>query len=256
MFRRIREFFGAREPVMPRPRLTIAPETVHDIFAVGDVHGRLDLILEAERKILARQAETDKLRLVIYLGDLVDRGPESKKVLDHVMEPLPYPFQRLCLCGNHDDAFFQFVMSKKFDRRWLDFGGDATLRSYGIDAGYILQTSPNGSELRRLMKMEIPPAHLMFLKNAPVSIRCGPYLFVHAGIMPGVPLEEQSDMDLMWMREPFLSSGPELNLVVIHGHTATPDVVFGPGRIGLDTGAYMTNKLSVLHLENSKASLL
>lgn len=240
---------------MPRPRLTIAAETVHDVFAVGDVHGRLDLVQDAERKILARAAETEKLRLVIYLGDYVDRGPDSRRVLDHLMTPLPHPFQRICICGNHDDAFFQFVTSKKFDRRWLEFGGDATLRSYGIDSNYILQTSPDGAELRRLVKTEIPPAHLMFLKNAPTAIRCGRYLFVHAGVMPGLPLEEQDDMDLMWMREPFLSSGPEMDVTVVHGHTATQDVVFGPGRIGVDTGAYMTNKLSVLHIENQRLSV-
>lgn len=240
---------------MPRPRLTIAAETVHDIFAVGDVHGRLDLLQDAERKILARAAETEKLRLVIYLGDYVDRGPDSRRVLDYLMTPLPHPFQRICICGNHDDAFFQFVTNKKFDRRWLEFGGDATLRSYGIDSNYILQTSPDGAELRRLVKTEIPPAHLMFLKNAPTAIRCGRYLFVHAGVMPGLPLEEQDDMDLMWMREPFLSSGPEMDVTVVHGHTATQDVVFGPGRIGVDTGAYMTNKLSVLHIENQRLSV-
>ena len=256
MFKRLRDLFRRRQPVKPRSRLVLPPETIHDIFAIGDVHGRYDLMIDAESRILAMPGRVSGRRLVIYLGDYVDRGPDSQKVLQHLQTPLPAPFQRICICGNHDDAFLQFVRRPTFDRAWLDFGGNTTLRSYGIDSDYLLKTSPNGAELKAIAVRDVPATHLAFLEQAPVSVLVGDHLFVHAGVVPGVPLDDQDDLDLMWIREPFLSDGPRLNLTVVHGHTPSTDVTFGNRRIGIDTGAYMTNKLSILHIRDGLASVM
>lgn len=239
-----------------RARLAISPDSVEDIFSIGDIHGRIDLLVQAERKILSAPSGSDRTRLVIYLGDYVDRGPDSRAVIQHLLSPLPEPFRRICLCGNHDDAFHQFVTSLTFKGTWLSFGGDATLRSYGIDSNYLMKISPNGAQLKKRVATELPETHLAFLREAPVSLLVGDYLFVHAGIVPGVPLERQSDADLMWIREPFLSKGPLMDLTVVHGHTPSVDVVFGNNRIGIDTGAYMTSKLSILHIQNGTASVI
>jgi serine/threonine protein phosphatase 1 len=157
-------------------------------------------------------------------------------------------FERICLCGNHDDAFYKFIISPKLERDWLDFGGVATLHSYGVDVSFHLKIDPKGMSLLEAARDHIPHDHVAFLKNAPVALSVGKFIFVHAGIVPGHPLEDQDDSDLMWIREPFLTEGPQLDVIVVHGHTPTESIVFGKRRIGLDTGAYMTGRLNVLRI--------
>lgn len=236
------------EPLQLRARITIPPERVSDVFAIGDIHGRLDLLLDAERRILERVGQAGRPAIVVCVGDFVDRGPDSRGVIDHLMEKMPAPLYRISLCGNHDDAFQNFLQQEQFDPAWLDFGGDKTLLSYGVNASQLLKADPSGGQLKLAAQDAVPDSHVSFLETLPVALSFGRYLFVHAGILPGRPLAEQSDLDLMWIREPFVSRGPELDVTVIHGHTPVSEIQYGPNRIGIDTGAYATGKLSVLHI--------
>lgn len=244
----IRKLWEAESEAPRRGRITIPPERVSNIFAIGDIHGRFDLLVGVERRILQRAREIGQPALVICLGDLVDRGANSRDVIDHVMKKMPSPLFRACICGNHDDAFLRFVEDEEFDPSWLDLGGDQTLQSYGIDTAGLLGVDPSGHALKRATRQNIPREHVDFLQSLPVTIKIGNLLFVHAGVVPGVPLAEQADVDLMWIREPFLSEGPRLDLTVIHGHTPSALVQYGINRIGVDTGAYATGKLSVVHI--------
>lgn len=227
------------------------------IYAIGDVHGRIDLLQGVEEKIIADARRSGRPSLIVMLGDYVDRGPDSAAVLDHLCAPLPGGIRRLMLCGNHDAAFAEFVEDPGEHLQWLDFGGRQTLLSYGIDSELMLARGRRGiDDLREALQNAVPSQHLDLIERMPVYARIGPYLFVHAGVRPGVPLEAQTDEDLMWIREPFLSQGPKLPYVVIHGHTPSAEPTIGPGRIGIDTGAFATGKLTVLRIREGKTHLL
>jgi|EndMetStandDraft_4_1072995.scaffolds.fasta_scaffold12290_5 serine/threonine protein phosphatase 1 len=251
MLKLVKKLLAPKPPLAPvqlRHRLTIPEDRVSDVFAIGDIHGRLDLLLAAEERIKAVFKATGLPAVIICLGDFIDRGPDSRGVIDHLVTKMEMPFYRICVCGNHDDAFLTFLKDDHFDPAWLEFGGDRTLLSYGIDAGYLLKMDPSGRELKLAARNAVPPSHVAFLERLPVAVTFGRYLFVHAGVLPGRPLAEQSDMDLMWIREPFLSQGPGTDMMVIHGHTPGTNFQHGPNRIGIDTGAYATGVLNVLHI--------
>ncbi|MDB5526014.1 MAG: serine/threonine protein phosphatase [Rhizobium sp.] len=249
MLKFIKGLMGAKPaPVQLRARISIPQERVADIFAIGDIHGHLDLLLAAEQRIFERMRQSKRPALVVCVGDYVDRGPDSKGVIGHLCRKLPRPFYRICVCGNHDDAFLTFLKEDRFDPAWLEFGGEKTLMSYGVDAAHLLSIDPTGRQLKQVARDHVPVEHVDFLVQLPVALSVGDYLFVHAGVLPGRPLAEQSDFDLMWMREPFLTQGSGLAVTIIHGHTPGTNFQFGPNRIGIDTGAYMTGKLGVLHI--------
>jgi serine/threonine protein phosphatase 1 len=235
-------------PVQKRPRITIPEERVADIYAIGDIHGRLDLLQSVESRIISHGARRQRPAIVMCLGDYIDRGPQSRQVLDHLIKRLPAPFYRICLCGNHDDIFLSFLQDDAFDPLWLEFGGDKTLESYGIDSSYLLKMDPSGRDLKRIARQTIPEAHVAFLQKLPIAVSIGRNLFVHAGIVPGKPLYEQSDSDLMWIREPFLSEGPLQDIMVVHGHTPASDFQYGPNRVGIDTGAFASGRLKALYI--------
>ena len=245
----IRRLFGAQPiELQARSRILIPGERVKDIYVIGDIHGRFDLLQSVESRILWHGSRLGRPALVICLGDYVDRGPDSRAVLDHLVKPLPQPFYRICICGNHDDVFLSFLRDEDFDPLWLEFGGVSTLASYGIDSAYIMYRDPSGRDLKRVARQAVPDSHVAFLERLPVAVSVGRRLFVHAGMVPGRPLEEQSDFDLMWIREPFLSEGPQQDLLVVHGHTPADDFDYGPGRIGIDTGAFASGRLKALYL--------
>lgn len=239
-----------------RPRINYPANTFSDIFVIGDVHGCLAELLDAERRIQALTDSAESNKLIVMVGDYVDRGPNSSGVLDHLLAPPPTGFQRICLCGNHDDAFHQFAISPRFEREWLNFGGEATLRSYGVDAAFHLKVDPRGRSLLEAARAQIPDEHVAFLKDAPVALSIGKFVFVHAGMAPGIPLEDQADADLMWIREPFLTDGPMADIIVVHGHTPSEKIVFGKRRIGLDTAAYITGRLDVLRINREGYAIL
>lgn len=259
----LRGLFGrsriATEPTfVPRPILTLeARQLERPVYAIGDVHGCIDLLLEAEARILRDSESETLLPIVVMLGDYVDRGAYSAAVLDHLSGPSPEHFERILLCGNHDAAFVEFIDNPQGNLGWIEYGGRQTLFSYGIEPDQFIDKGRQGiSELRKLMVNAIPEAHVALLRALPVYLKIGSLLLVHAGIRPGIPLEQQSHLDLLWIREPFLSRGPEIPLFVVHGHTPSREVQVGPRRIGIDTAALSTGHLTVLKIKDRRFSLI
>jgi serine/threonine protein phosphatase 1 len=238
----------------PRRRIVLSPP-FPTLYAVGDVHGCLDLLLEAEDKILADLTPGPAGKLVIYLGDYIDRGARSAQVLAHLSRLSTAGLERICLCGNHEQALLDFLDDPANARDWLKFGGEPTLRSYGIDVKGLMRTG-GPAAVAEAMRQEIPPAHLGFIEGLPVTVVAGGLVFVHAGLQPGVPLARQSDEDMMWIREPFLSTGPGPGLMVVHGHTITREPSFVSGRLGIDTGAYISGRLTVLRIHQGRSGFL
>ena len=227
------------------------------IYAIGDIHGRIDLLRELQRLIRDDAARRQAPRnVVVYLGDYVDRGPHSCAVLDALLnEPLP-GFESHHLKGNHEDIMLRFLSDVSVAATWLNFGGRETLRSYDIEAPDPF--APQGELLRAqgALAAKLPPAHLEFLRGLKPSHEEGGYFFAHAGIRPGVPLEQQSEDDMLWIREDFLRSDASFGRIVVHGHTISrvPDV--RRNRIGIDTGAFASNRLTALVAEGTEWSFL
>lgn len=237
------------------PGLDIPPGAFQRIYAVGDIHGRLDLLLDMDRRIEADIGDGETA-LVVYLGDYIDRGPDSRGVIEHLRVDTNPRFRRLCLRGNHDDIFLTFMENPLAEWNWLDLGGRETLRSYGLAIDPYRDRSIGDDGLKDLLRSHVPENHRDFLSGTPLWARAGDFLFVHAGIQPGIALERQEPSDFMWIREPFLSEGPRLPLTVVHGHTPDTAIVFGRNRIGVDTGAYATGRLSAVRIVDGRASEL
>lgn len=242
MFKSLRKLFGA-----PDSAPAAAVPAGQRVYAVGDIHGRLDL-LEAlaaaiERDDAARgRADTT----VILLGDLIDRGPDSAGVIRFAREWQARRNVRI-LAGNHEEMFLDSLEDSDVLRHFLRYGGKETLLSYPVDRNRY--AAADLDEARAMMREAIPPADIDFVRGFEDAIALGDYLFVHAGINPHAPLDQQRPRDLRWIREPFLSHDEELGAVVVHGHTIfeAPDV--RRNRIGIDTGAWTTGRLTALGLE-------
>jgi serine/threonine protein phosphatase 1 len=261
MLEKIKDLFRKSAPMVQKPRRRrldlgdAAPS--YPIYAIGDVHGCLPLLKDAEERIAADMALYGKQGLTVLLGDFVDRGPNSAGVIAHLAQPSHLGLKRVSLCGNHDDVFSTLVERPHEIMQWISFGGRETLLSYGIDIDQLRDRKQlNAEVLRSLLQEAIPQRDFEWLQNLPVSLRVGHYLFVHAGIRPGLELEAQTDEDMMWIREPFLTTGSGLPLTVVHGHTPAEAPTIGPNRIGIDTFAYSTGVLAVLKLDGSSATIL
>ena len=233
----------------PFPRLSLPGEPTL-IYAIGDVHGCIDHLRTLEQRIVADGRLTPGLKLIVMLGDYVDRGPNSAAVLDHLIAPPPDGFRRLCLRGNHDDMLLRLVEGTVDPEWWLEFGGAETLFSYGYDVQHLAGDRRGAlAEIIRRFAADMPPTHLAFLKRLPAALSTPRYFFCHAGVRPGVPLDAQSDEDLLWVRAPFLDhKGPPFERTIIHGHTPSKKPFISRYRIGLDTNACRGGKLSVARL--------
>lgn len=217
------------------------------IYVLPDIHGCIDALLSAEDRIFKDMGADKTPALLIYLGDYVDRGPRSALVLDHLINSTLPGTRRITLCGNHDDLFLSAVTGRVAPLGWIQIGGRQTLQSYGMSGECIDMLARNRAKFAKVVGKLIPPSHVRFLQSLPISVRIGKtLLFVHAGILPGRPLDEQKDEHMIWIREPFLTVGPRLPLTVIHGHTIVSEPIFENSRIGLDTGAYLNGRLAVL----------
>lgn len=241
-----------REPVEPvRPEL---PEMCR-IYCIGDIHGRLDLLLRLHDLIRADATGYQGSLTCIYLGDYVDRGMESRGVIDCLLQQPLDGFDAVHLLGNHEQAMLDFLQHPHAVAGWLGFGGLATLHSYGVP---IEREGRYGDleELRDDLSSRLPATHLEFLRSLQLSYVAGSYCFVHAGLRPGISLDEQRPDDLLWIREDFTLNAARHEYVVVHGHTIVPAVEFRPNRIGIDTGAFHTGVLTCLVLEGADQRLL
>lgn len=249
MLNRIRQLFRpAPEPRAP----AIGPG--ERVYAVGDIHGRLDLL---EPLVAAIEAD-DSARgsadtTLVLLGDLVDRGPDSAGVLAFA-RALAARHRVRILAGNHEEMFLGSLEKLETLRQFIKHGGRETILSYPVDPAVYRELTLE--ETQALVRDIVPEEDLAFMRRFEDRFVIGDYLFVHAGIMPGVPLDAQKTETLRWMREPFLSYRGDHGWCVVHGHTITEDVVVTPNRIGIDTGAYASGRLTALGLEGTARWLI
>ena len=225
------------------------------VYAVGDVHGCFEKLQVLEQKIVADSAGFNGRKLIVMLGDYVDRGPESAQVIEHLIQPPPDGFQRICLAGNHEAVFLDYLDGNLARDAWLATGGGSTLRSYGIDLSY-LSSLYSAQEIDQMARSSIPPAHVDFLRSLPVMAYSSQVVFVHAGIRPGTPLLEQDERDLLFIRNEFFDRSSELDRWVIHGHTPVQKPELSGRRLNIDTGAYMSGRLTAVQIGAGRARFL
>ena len=225
------------------------------IYAIGDIHGRLDLLNE----LLARISSDIALRptarpLYVFLGDYIDRGSASRETIDRLIEH-GKTHESVFLKGNHELIAIKCLSDRGLFDQWLRLGGLETLVSYGVPA----ETLANGKQIAELQSAfhgALPQAHFRFFRDLKNSFECGDYFFAHAGVKPNVELSRQKENDLLWIRGEFLTSKDDFGKIVVHGHTPTREIEVGPNRINIDTGAFATGRLSCLVLEGEELSVI
>lgn len=243
-------FFRSRKQASERQAIAAAVPEGERVYAVGDIHGRSDLFISLIEAIEQDIRDRDPAQVtVILLGDLVDRGPDSVNVIALAREWQKFRKVRI-LAGNHEEMFLKSFESIETLRHFLRHGGRETLLSYGLDKRAYTRASID--EVQQMMIAQVPRADIDFISRFEDMIVIGDFLFVHAGIEPEVPLEEQQVATLRWIREPFLSHADPHGRVVIHGHTITETPVDQGNRIGIDTGAYASGQLTTLVLEGDR----
>ncbi len=222
------------------------------LYAIGDVHGCDDMLAAAHEAIADDLVErpVDDHRIV-HVGDYVDRGPDSAGVIARLLRMSAGDDHIVCLRGNHDALLAGFLAAPdEFGRMWLDNGGDATLRSYGVTPTRSL-LGFDYTGLSRKFAEAIPDDHRAFIETLSLTARFGDYLFVHAGIRPGVPLDQQDPEDLIWIRNDFLLDATDHGVVVVHGHTPATAAEIRTNRINVDTGAVYGGPLTCVVLEGT-----
>lgn len=233
------------------------------IYAVGDIHGQLELldrlldVIAADIALLGREDRP----VLIFVGDYVDRGPHSKGVCDRLIalkaaSAQAGAFEVRTLMGNHEQTMLSFLDNPDAGAAWVEFGGAETLVSYGVSRPAARASAEAWLETQVQLQRQLPTAHLTFLRGLELSASYGDYLFVHAGVRPGVPLEQQNPEDIMWIRGDFLSQSHGLGCVVVHGHTPDEQPFIGPDRINIDTGAYATGVLTAVRLSGDAPTIL
>lgn len=249
----LKQLFGAREISISPPE---APDNTR-IYVVGDIHGRIDLLSQLHSHIQDdAAASTQNRHLIVYLGDYVDRGETSKTVIDLLLDEPLEGFERVFLKGNHEEMMLGFLENAAVGAMWLHNGGDATVYSYGVRMARPTGADHRYFEMQQALREKLPDRHLAFLRNLDLYHVEGGYLFVHAGVQPGVPIEDQTSQDLLWIREEFIASSADHGHCVVHGHTIFTEPEIRPNRIGIDTGAYFSNVLSCLVLEGTEQRII
>ena len=226
------------------------------IYAIGDVHGRADLLDALHRQIAADADGRSGRKLIIYLGDYIDRGEHVKETVDLAIAGPGLGFLSRWLKGNHEASMLDFLDNPASGKAWLEFGGRSTLRSYGVappasatDPLALLRASD------RLLA-RLPLSHLEFFERLESAASYGDYFFAHAGVRPGLPFDRQIDDDLLWIRDPFLASRLDHGRVVVHGHSVAQHPTVRRNRICVDTGAYRSGRLTCLVLCGVERSFL
>ena len=221
-------------------------------YVVGDIHGRLDLLDALLTQIHADLAQRPARKVLLaFLGDLIDRGLSSAQVLERLRTYRCDGVRTVFLLGNHEEVLLRILDGETaLIPSWLQFGGAQCLQSYGADPRQI--EARDDEKVLTILRLAIPAKHVAFLKSFVDTCRFGDYLFVHAGIRPGVSLDQQVQSDLRWIRAPFLLDDTDHGCVVVHGHTISPDVEERTNRIGIDTGAYRTGVLTALAIDGAE----
>jgi serine/threonine protein phosphatase 1 len=247
MFERL---FSRRTSVAATPRVADGLA----IYAIGDIHGRLDLLTDLLAQVAAdaKRHPVDRQRQLVFLGDYIDRGTESRGVVDALLA-LSWPgFTGIFLMGNHEEAMLEFLDEQTDGVGWLTYGGLETLISYGVAIRRLPADAASAAELRDALRAAVPPRHIDFLRRCVLSHVEGDYVFVHAGVRPGRPLEQQNRRDLLWIREEFLRARDPLpGKVVVHGHTICDSPQDLGHRIDIDTGAFVSGQLTCLVLRGA-----
>jgi serine/threonine protein phosphatase 1 len=226
------------------------------VFAIGDVHGRVDLLERATAAIEAQAAEAAGANrtILIFLGDYIDRGPSSREVIEHLMAlKARAPFELTFLRGNHEQILIDLIGGGEDSARWLDHGGRETLMSYGARLPARGVTSVKS--LREIARDCVPAEHLEFLTSTEFFRKVGDYIFVHGGLRPDRLVEEQSDADMLWYRM-LTDERPLWRETVVHGHQPNPRPIEGRHHIGIDTGAWETGALTVLRVEAEERAFM
>jgi serine/threonine protein phosphatase 1 len=234
----------------PRPA---PPE--HTIYAIGDIHGRLDLLEALSRRIIAhaRCAPAE----IIFLGDYIDRGQDSAGVVSFLLSN-PFPDTIACtyLKGNHEATLLNFLSNPQAGPSWAQFGGGETLMSYGVRAPLGSLDETGWAQASADLAQQLPTGHLSFYQQLALSAERGCYFFAHAGVDPDTSLDQQDETSLLWVRDVFLNDTRKLPRIIVHGHTPAPEPYADQRRIGLDTGAYQTGVLTAACLKAGAVSFL
>jgi serine/threonine protein phosphatase 1 len=249
LFRRL--FRGPTEKVS-NPRL---PDGMR-VYAIGDVHGRADLLIRMLELVVLHleRARPAASALCVLLGDYIDRGPESRSVLD-VLTAAVLPMRMVALRGNHETMLLNFLSDPHTGANWRYSGGLETLHSYGLDVSEFREGG-QFENIAELFRAEMPATHFDFIQQTQLCFSVGDYFFCHAGVRPRIPLEQQREEDLLWIREEFLSSNLNHGKIVVHGHTPVLEPDVKHNRINIDTGAYITSRLTALILEGERREFL
>lgn len=253
-------------PAIPQ-RITQAPEGLC-LYAVGDIHGRMDLLTRLVELIDADAAtlpEGTKPQIV-FLGDYIDRGLQSRDVIEYFASGALDRYDPVFLLGNHEEALMRFLQEANFGSQWTRYGGGETLYSYGFAPPNTRASLNSHEEMAKVrdawtrlwteFRARLPEAHLTFLQSLKPYHVAGDYLFVHAGLRPGLGLEEQTQRDMLWIREEFLEDGAPFDHLIVHGHTPEDAIHRDDRRIGLDTGAFLTGRLSAARLFGTDVAFL
>ncbi|SED01838.1 serine/threonine protein phosphatase 1 [Rhizobiales bacterium GAS188] len=226
------------------------------VYAVGDIHGRADLLAEMQEIIAADAARRPSPSVtVVFLGDYIDRGPASRQVIDMLIGFAEARPHSIFLMGNHEEAMLRFLADPLDGHQWRGFGGLETLISYGVEIGE-MRFGRGFGEARNALLAAMPEPHRDFFLSLKFCDRIGDYFFCHAGVRPGVALEAQDPHDLIWIREEFLYWGQDFGMTIVHGHTPVAQPELRANRVNVDTGAYATGRLTCAVIEGSEIGFL
>jgi serine/threonine protein phosphatase 1 len=238
--------------------ITASPPVVLDrtrVYVVGDIHGRSDLLDQMVQHI-SRDLEANPTSdcVTVTLGDYIDRGPDSRGVLDRLVHN-PFPTELVALKGNHEVLFEMFLNDPAVAEDWRRLGGLETLYSYGVPVSELMMGAKY-QQAAAALEAAVPNEHFKFLASLRISVISGEYFLCHAGVRPGIPLERQSVEDLLWIRDEFLKSPADFGRIVVHGHTPSEQPEILPNRINIDTGAFATGRLTCVVLEGAQPRFL
>jgi len=250
----VRAFLSSDDQFRVKGRIPSLPDGLR-IYAIGDIHGRLDLLDRMLKKIEYDMVCYPAVRSVhVFLGDYIDRGPSSRETIDRLIMHAERQ-ESIFLRGNHELIATRCLSDRGMFDDWLRFGGRETLASYGV-LPELSPTARHIAELQLGFHNAFPKAHLRFFRDLQNSFSCGDFFFCHAGVRPSVELSQQKESDLLWIRRDFLDSPFDFGKIVVHGHTPTTRIDVRPNRINIDTGAYATDRLTCLVIDGHRLSMI